>query len=239
MIFEDRTDAGRRLAAALQEYRGKDVLVLGIPRGGVVVAYEVACALDAELDVIIPRKIGAPGQPELGIGAIASQGDVVFLDRQTIAYLGVSDSYIEQEIRRQKDEIARRERMYRGDRPFPRIEGRTVILVDDGIATGSTTIAAARAIKRHNPSKLVLAVPVAPYEAVLRLRPEVDDVVVLETPEPFFAVGSWYNRFEQTTDEEVIELLSKRQETAKPSQGPSDDATKMQPDDDKSERRDQ
>jgi len=214
MLFEDRVDAGKRLAAELERYRGKDVLVLGIPRGGVVVAYQVASALDADLDVIIPRKIGAPGQPELAIGAIASHNDVVFLDPQTISYLGVSDSYIREEIARQKEEIARRERMYRGDRPFPKIEGRTVILVDDGIATGATTIAAARSIKHHNPSRLVLAVPVAPYEAIYRLRPEVDDLVVLETPEPFFAVGSWYNRFDQTTDEEVIELLTKRQTDA-------------------------
>lgn len=209
MLFQDREDAGRRLAAALEKYRGQDAIVLAIPRGGVVVGYEVAQALGAPLDVVIPRKIGAPGQPELAIGAV--YGDSTVLDRETIGYLGVSERHIQEEIARQRAEIERRMRLYRGDKPFPDLQGRTVIVVDDGIATGNTTLAALRALRKLNPGRLVLAVPVAPSESAAKLRPEVDDLVVLETPEPFFAVGSWYNQFEQTTDEEVIDLLNKAQ----------------------------
>lgn len=181
------------------------MIVLAIPRGGVVIGYEVAEALDAPLDVTIPRKIGAPGQPELAIGAIGD--DVVVLDDRTISYLHVRQEYITQEIERQKAEIERRWRLYRGDRPFPDVKGKTVLLVDDGMATGSTTLAAARAVREKDPGKLVLAVPVAPAESIARLRPEVDEIVVLETPEPFFSVGSWYSVFDQTSDEEVIDLL--------------------------------
>ena len=207
MIFENRVDAGRRLARRLEEYRGPETIVLAIPRGGVVVGYEVATALGAPLDVIIPRKIGAPGQPELAIGAIAGDDDVRVLDQRTMKYLGVSESYVDAEVKRQREEIARRWQLYRNDRPFPSVEGKTVLLVDDGIATGHTTLAAARVLRKKRPKKLVLAVPVAPPESVERLRPEVDELVVLETPEPFFAVGSWYYEFEQTTDNEVIDLL--------------------------------
>ena len=205
MIFANRVDAGRRLAARLEEYRSPDTIVLAIPRGGVVIGYEVARALDAPLDVTIPRKIGAPGQPELAIGAVGD--DVVVLDDRTISYLHVRDEYITEEIERQKAEIERRWRLYRDDRPFPDVKGKTVLLVDDGMATGATTLAAARAVRAKDPGKLVLAVPVAPAESVARLRPEVDEIVVLETPEPFFSVGSWYSVFDQTSDEEVIDLL--------------------------------
>jgi len=205
MIFVNRVDAGQRLAAALDRYRGPDTIVLAVPRGGVVVGCEVAAFLGAPLDVIIPRKIGAPGQPELAIGAIGD--DVSVLDEETIMYLHVSEAYIRDEIERQRHEIERRWHLYREDRPFPDVRGKTVILVDDGVATGHTTMAAARALRKKNPGKLVLAVPVAPPESVARLRPEVDELVVLETPEPFFSVGSWYDEFEQTTDAEVIELL--------------------------------
>lgn len=212
MIFADRHDAGKRLAAALEKYRGADAIVLAIPRGGVVVGDEVAKALGIPLDVIIPRKIGAPYQPELAIGAIGDEEYV--LDQQTVQYLGVSDQYIAEEIGRQKHEIERRWQLYRDDRPFPDVTGKTVILVDDGIATGYTTMAAARAVRKRNPGKLVLAVPTAPAESVARLRPEVDELIVLDTPEPFYAVGSWYEVFDQTTDEEVIELLHRAEETA-------------------------
>ena len=205
MIFENRVEAGQRLAAALDRYRGPDTIVLAVPRGGVVVGCEVAAFLGAPLDVIIPRKIGAPGQPELAIGAIGD--DVSVLDEETIMYLHVSEAYIRDEIERQRHEIERRWHLYREDRPFPDVRGKTVILVDDGVATGHTTMAAARALRKKNPGKLVLAVPVAPPESVARLRPEVDELVVLETPEPFFSVGSWYDEFAQTTDAEVIELL--------------------------------
>lgn len=208
MIFEDRADAGRRLSRRLEEYMDGDTLVLAIPRGGVVVGYEVAKALDAPLDIIIPRKIGAPDQPELAIGAVAGDGDVRVIDEDAVRYLGVSEEYINAEIERQHKEIDRRRKLYRDDRPFPNIEGRTVILVDDGIATGATTMAAARVVRKRRPGKLVLAVPVAPMEGAARLRPEVDELIVLETPDPFFAVGSWYNRFDQTSDEEVIDLLT-------------------------------
>lgn len=211
MIFADRHDAGRRLATALEKYRGADAIVLAIPRGGVVVGDEVAKALGIPLDVIIPRKIGAPYQPELAIGAIGD--DEYVLDEQTVQYLGVSAQYIAEEIERQKHEIERRWKLYRDDRPFPNVMGKTVILVDDGIATGYTTMAAARAIRKRNPGKLVLAVPTAPAESVARLRPEVDELIVLDTPEPFYAVGSWYEVFDQTTDEEVIELLRRAEES--------------------------
>ncbi|HUV05528.1 MAG TPA: phosphoribosyltransferase family protein [Armatimonadota bacterium] len=211
MIFEDRVDAGKRLAARLEQYRGPDTIVLAIPRGGVVVGYQVATALRVPLDVVIPRKIGAPGQPELAIGAIGD--DVSALDEETIRYLGVSEEYIRDEIERQRRELERRWRLYHGDRPFPDIEGKTVILVDDGVATGYTTVAAARTIRRKHPAELVLAVPVAPPESLVRLIPEVDDLVVLETPQPFFSVGSWYYQFEQTTDEEVIDLLHRAGES--------------------------
>ena len=212
MIFENRVDAGRRLAARLENYRGPDTIIFAIPRGGVVIGYEVASALGAPLDVIIPRKIGAPGQPELAIGAIGD--DISILDDDTIRYLGVSEGYIQDEIERQKQEIQRRWRLYRGDGAFPDVKGKTLVLVDDGIATGHTTMAAARALRKKDPGKLVLAVPVAPPETVGRLRQEVDELVVLETPDPFFSVGSWYHEFEQTTDEEVIDLLRRARDRA-------------------------
>ncbi|MHB1001593.1 MAG: phosphoribosyltransferase [Armatimonadota bacterium] len=208
MIFENRNDAGKKLAEKLSKYKGTDAIVLAIPRGGVVIGYEVSKALQLSLDIVVPRKIGAPFQPELAIGAIAGK-DIGIFDKQTIEYLGISDDYIEQEVRKQREEITRRERSYRGDRPFPSLENRTVLLVDDGIATGYTTIAASRAVKQMNPEKLVLAVPVAPPEAVERLKSEVDEIVVLEMPEPFFAVGSWYYEFNQTSDNEVKDLLQK------------------------------
>lgn len=184
MIFEDRVDAGRKLGEALKHYRDQDVIILAVPRGGVVVGYEVARALNAPLDVVIPRKIGAPGQPELAIGAIAID-EKPLLDHQMINLLGVSSEYIEAEVRRQKEEIERRRKIYRNDRSFPDLRGKTVILVDDGIATGYTMMAAAHAIRRMQPGRLVLAVPVAPPEAVARLKPLVDELIVLETPEPF------------------------------------------------------
>jgi putative phosphoribosyl transferase len=206
-VYEDRTDAGKKLAARLEEYRGPETIVLAIPRGGVVLGYEVAQALGAPLDVIVPRKIGAPGQPELAVGAIGD--DQVVLDQSIIGYLGVSKTYLGEEIERQKKEIERRMCLYRGDKPFPDLTGKTVLLVDDGMATGSTTLAAARALRAKHPGRLILAVPVAPPESVAKLRPEVDEIIVLETPDPFYAVGAWYTIFDQTTDDEVIELLNR------------------------------
>lgn len=206
MIFDNRVDAGRRLAGRLREYDARESVVLAIPRGGVVVGYEVAAALGAPLDVIIPRKIGAPGQPELAIGAVAGES-ITVLDEQAVCHLGVSESYINEEAARQRKEIARRRDVYRLGRPFPSLRDKSVLLVDDGIATGATITAAAREARSQGPSTVAIAVPVAPPDAVLRLRDEVDDMIVIETPEPFYAVGSWYYHFEQTTDEEVIGLL--------------------------------
>lgn len=205
MIFEDRVDAGRRLAEKLARYRGSNAIVLAIPRGGVVVGFEVAAALECPLDIVVPRKIGSPSQPELAIGAVTS--DAVMLDDKLIQYLGVSKEYIDDEIRRQREEIERRERMYRENRQSPTLEGKTAILVDDGIATGYTMMAAVKDTRKRNPASLVVAVPVASVEAVEILRPHADELIVLETPESFYAVGAWYDRFEQTIDEEVINLL--------------------------------
>jgi predicted phosphoribosyltransferase len=207
MRFRDRQEAGQLLAQALTFLKGKkDVIVLGIPRGGVVVADEVARAIGAPLDVYITRKIGAPYNPELAIGAIASSGDVV-LDQGLIGSLSVSPEYVQGETERQRREIERRLKKYRGDRPAQKLEGKTVLLVDDGIATGATTLAAIRALKKQKPAELMLAVPVGPPDVVARLREEVDRLVCLETPRPFWAVGAFYEVFDQTSDEEVVRLL--------------------------------
>ncbi|MCE5279729.1 MAG: phosphoribosyltransferase [Planctomycetaceae bacterium] len=206
MVYRDRTDAGRKLAQALSDYRGKDALVLALPRGGVVVGYEVARELDAELDVLIVRKLGAPYNPEFGIGAIAS-GGARYLDSKAIAALHVPAAYIERVEQQERAELERRSRMYRGDRPGPQIEGRVVILVDDGMATGGTARVAVRAMRQANPGRLVLAVPVAPPGTVAVLAEDVDEIVCPQTPLGFSAIGQWYQSFEQSSDDEVIELL--------------------------------
>jgi len=207
MRFRDRQEAGQLLAQALAFLKGeKDVIVLGIPRGGVVVAAEVAWAIGAPLEVYITRKIGAPYNPELAIGAIASSGDVV-LDKALMTSLGVSPEYVQDETERQRREIERRLRKYRGNRPAQKLEGKTILLVDDGIATGATTLAAIRALKKQKPAELILAVPVGPPDTVARLREEVDKLVCLETPHLFWAVGAFYVVFDQTSDEEVVRLL--------------------------------
>jgi predicted phosphoribosyltransferase len=211
MRFRDRQEAGRLLAQALTFLKGKKgVIVLGIPRGGVVVAAEVAQAIGAPLDVYITRKIGAPYNPELAIGAIASSGDVV-LDEGLIASLGVSPEYVEDETERQRREIERRLKKYREDRPAQELEGKIVLLVDDGVATGATTLAAIRALKKQKPANIILAIPVGPPDTVARLRDEVDKLVCLETPEVFWAVGAFYMVFDQTSDEEVVRLLRESQ----------------------------
>jgi len=207
MQFQDRRDAGQRLAEALAFLKGREnVLVLGIPRGGVIVAAEVARALGAPLDVFIARKISAPGNPEMAIGAVASCGEVV-LDEGLVAGLGVQPYYVEKETARQRQEIARQIAAYRGDRASPELTGKIVVLVDDGVATGATTLAALRALRAAGPAELILAVPVGPPDAITLLSAEADRVICLHTPEWFWAVGAFYVDFDQTTDEEVIRLL--------------------------------
>jgi predicted phosphoribosyltransferase len=207
MYFRDRTEAGRLLAKELTDLRGdKNAIVLGLPRGGVVVAYEVAQVLQLPLDVYITRKIGAPYNPELAIGAVASDG-TVFLDHELIHRMGVSDDYVQAETKRQRKEIERRLTAYRGSRPEPDLKDKTVLLVDDGVATGATTLATLRAIKQRKPAQLILAVPVGPADTIQMLAQEADRVVCLYTPDIFWAVGAFYAVFNQTSDEEVIRLL--------------------------------
>jgi putative phosphoribosyl transferase len=207
MRFRNRSEAGRLLAGALERYKGRpDVLVLALPRGGVPVAYEVATALNAPLDVFIVRKLGVPGHEELAMGAIAS-GGIRTLNSSVIQQLNIPQQAIDAMAAREAEELRRRERLYRGDKPSPAISGRTVILVDDGLATGSTMKAAIAALRRQNPAKIVVAVPTAPSDTCEELQREADEVICAVTPEPFYAVGLWYENFEQTTDAEVTELI--------------------------------
>jgi putative phosphoribosyl transferase len=207
VIFLDRVQAGRRLGEALAERSGDgDRVVLGIPRGGVVVAAEVAKHLSAPLDVVIPRKVGAPGNPELGLGAIAP--GVRVLDERLLRDLRVTEDYLEREIADQEREIERRSKVYRGGKEPVDVKGKTAIVVDDGVATGGTAAAAVRWARRAGAARVVLAVPVAPAQAVPALAREADECVILATPEPFYAVGQWYERFDQIEDDEVVRLLS-------------------------------
>lgn len=207
MIYRDRADAGRELARKLAEYRRRDdVIVLGLPRGGVPVAFEVATALGAPLDVFVVRKLGTPGQPELAMGAIAS-GGVRVLNHDVVAALGIPDDKIEEVAQAEGEELRRREQQYRGSRPPLDVRDKTVILVDDGLATGSTMRAAAAALKQEGAHKIVVAVPVAAEASCTAVRSEVDELVCAATPEPFWAVGQWYRDFDQTTDAEVHSLL--------------------------------
>ena len=208
-LYRDRSEAGRLLAARLPQHANRnDVIVLALPRGGVPVAFEVAHALHAPLDVFIVRKLGVPGHEELAMGAVAT-GGVRVINELVIRQLGLSQSMIDQVAARELQELERRDRSYRGDRPHPDVHGKTVILIDDGLATGSTMLAAVRAVRQQGPAKLVVAVPVASAETCEMIRPEVDDIVCVETPDPFYAVGLWYEDFSQTTDEEVHDLLAR------------------------------
>lgn len=208
-MFKDRNEAGRKLGQAISKkgYKAKPV-VLAIPRGGVVVGYQVAQELGCPLDIIVPRKIGAPHDPEYAIGAVAQDGSMV-LDQKVVQSLGISSSYLEEEKKREIQEIERRMRMYRKNLAEPQIEGKTAIIVDDGIATGSTIKAAIISVKKKNPALLVVAVPVSSPDSVAEIKPLVDDMVVLATPSYFAAVGQFYQDFGQTSDEEVIGLLQK------------------------------
>lgn len=211
MIFKDRCDAGQQLAKQLAFLKDQpNVIVLGIPRGGVVVAAEVARALNAPLDVFLAHKLGAPFNPELAIGAVTSTGEIL-LDELLVYELGITREEIEREAERQRAEIERRMRLYRANRPPLDVQNKTVVLIDDGVATGSTVLASLRALRQMQPAKLILAIPVGPAETMPRLARECDQLIVLATPEPFWAVGRFYVQFGQTSDEEVIALLGLEQ----------------------------
>jgi putative phosphoribosyl transferase len=212
--FRDRREAGKKLAQELLHYANRpDVIILALPRGGVPVAYEVALALNAPLDVFIVRKLGLPGQEELAIGAIAS-GGVRVLNEDIIDLLRIPEEIIERVARREQQELERRERLYRGDRPAPELRDLTVILIDDGLATGASMRAAVAGLRAQNPKRIVVAVPTAAPETCAAFEAEVDEIVCAITPEPFLGVGRWYEDFSQTTDEGVrlfLEDVQRRQ----------------------------
>ena len=212
--FRDRAEAGRVLAERLRAYAGRDdVIVLALPRGGVPVAYEVAKELGAPLDVFVVRKLGVPGHEELAMGAIAS-GGVLVLDEGVVRPLGISHAQIQRAVETELRELERREAAYRAGRGPLELGGKTVILVDDGLATGSTMRAAALAVRRHEPRRVVVAVPVAAAETCAEFRDEVDEIVCAVVPRPFHAVGLWYEDFSQTSDEEVSDLLARAADQA-------------------------
>jgi len=207
--FRNRTEAGQLLARKLRRYADRpDVIVLALPRGGVPVASEVARALRAPLDVFLVRKLGVPGQEELAMGAIAT-GGVKVLNEDVVRALKIPQRVIDSVAAQEARELERRERLYRGDRPAPDVNGRTVILVDDGLATGSSMRAAVAALRQKNPRRIVVAVPIAAAATCREFEAEVDEIVCYQTPEPFYSVGLWYEDFSQTTDEEIRQLLER------------------------------
>jgi putative phosphoribosyl transferase len=212
MRFHDRRQAGAALAERLRAWQDKgaltDPVVLALPRGGVVVADEVARALDAPLDVLIARKIGAPFQPELGVGAIVGD-DPPLYDERALDRLGLSKAALEPIVEQEREELHRREQLYRKGRAVPELAGRTAVVVDDGVATGATALAALRSVRLRDPARVMLAVPVCSPEAAHLVRAEADDVVCLHEPAAFMAVGLWYDEFDQVTDDEVLDILSK------------------------------
>ncbi|PAV13414.1 phosphoribosyl transferase [Methanosarcina spelaei] len=208
-LFKDRVDAGKKLAKELSKYANRsDVLILALPRGGVPVAFEVAKELNVRMDVFIVRKLGVPGNEELAMGAISSD-NIRVLNEDVVRSFQIPERIINMVSENELKELERRERAYRGDRPKPEISGSTVILIDDGLATGATMRAAAAAIKTKNPAKIVVAVPTGARDTCELFVREVDEVICVATPEPFYGVGAWYGNFSQTTDEEVCELLDK------------------------------
>lgn len=212
MLYRDRREAGRYLAGQLTAYAGRpEVVVLALPRGGVPVAYEVARALHAPLDVFLVRKLGLPGHEELAMGAIAS-GGVRVLNEDVVQALGISEDDLATVVAQELQELKRRERAYRGNRPPPDVRGKTVLLIDDGLATGSTMRAAVAALRRQDPARIVVAVPVGAPETCAEFQEEADEAICAQTPDPFYAVGLWYRDFSQTTDEEVRELLERAAE---------------------------
>lgn len=218
--FADRREAGTELAGAVRGQLGaRDIVVLGLPRGGVPVAYEVAAALGAPLDVFVVRKLGVPGQEELALGAIAS-GGVQVLNEDLVRDLTITPAAIERIAEREQAELQRREQLYRDGRPPVAIEGRHVVVVDDGLATGATMRAAVIALRKHNPASVTVAVPVAAQDTRDDFRRIADDIICLATPEPFRAVGLWYSDFRPTSDEEVRELLARARDTMPERGGP-------------------
>ncbi|MET7771029.1 phosphoribosyltransferase family protein [Nocardia sp. NPDC005366] len=221
-MFEDRSDAGRRLAARLQPLRGEDVVVLGLPRGGVPVAFEVAHALKAPLDVIVVRKLGVPHQSELAFGAIG-EDDVRVINDSVVRRAGLTDAEMATVQRRQREELTRRVERFRGTRPRISLTGRTAVIVDDGIATGATARAACRVARAHGAARVVLAVPVGARDTLTALAKDADEVICLDTPARFYAVGQWYENFEQTTDDEVADLLRRAADGMTVQRGAADD----------------
>ncbi len=214
MTFNDRREAGRKLAEALRHYRGKDAVVLALPRGGVPVAAEVAAALDAPLDLLLVRKIGVPWQPELAMGAVIDGEEPITVRNEDIIGLAnVTEGDFDAAAQRELEEIERRRKKYIGERPRPEIKDHVAIIIDDGIATGATVRAAIRGLKRKDPKKVVLAVPVAPPSTVESLREEVDELVCLEAPEMFHAISLYYREFSQVSDEEVTRILDSARAT--------------------------
>jgi predicted phosphoribosyltransferase len=210
MLFQNRTDAGRRLAQALTKYKGRHPVVLALPRGGVPVAAEVAAALDAPLDLVLVRKIGVPSQPELAMGAVTDgEQPTIVRNSEVIELCGISERQFDAICKEELAEIERRRKRYVGDRARAEVKGQLVMIIDDGIATGATTLAAIQAVRSRNPKELVLAVPVAPLDTVKKLNSEVDALVCLDTPRDFGAIGYFYRDFRQVSDEEVVAILKR------------------------------
>lgn len=209
MAFKDRIEAGKLLAEKLKQYRGKDVLVLAIPRGGAIIGYEIAKALQCELDVITPRKLKDKYNPELAVGAVMHDGSI-YLNQNIIKIRGLDEQYLKQEEKAELEESKRRFEKYRSGRPYPKIENRVVILADDGIATGATIMSASRYLKENKAKRIVVATPVIPNDTLAELKAEIDHIIYLEVPLVFFAIGQFYEDFEQVDDQLVVKMLTKQ-----------------------------